>query len=73
MTLTLVEKKKQKTRTYSLRAGGETLLKTQYRKVAEDCVITHFSNIKSVSMIDNAIGKTVARWNYGHRQEVKNR
>lgn len=71
--LKVVKNTKVRKATYSLRSEGETLLKTQFRTLAEQVAGTYFADVRSVSMIDNSTGKTVGRWNYGHRQEVRNR
>lgn len=61
-------KKKKKTPTYTLRGGGKTLLNTQFKHVAVGAATTYFSDMRSVSMIDNSTGKTIAHYIYGRKQ-----
>ncbi len=64
-----VVKTPRKKQTYSLRSQGETLLNTQFKKVATGCATEYFGDLRSVSMIDNVTGKTVQLFIYGRAQK----
>ena len=59
--------------TFTLRSDNKSLLTTPFEHLARTIAETHFANVKSVSLFDNEKRKTVARWNYGHRQPLRNR
>jgi len=58
-----------KRKTFTLRNTSKTFLTTAHRDIAEHVAKCLLYNQKSVSMIDNATGRVVARWNYGHREK----
>lgn len=69
MTVTRLKTVRKVRQSYSLRSKGKTLLNTPYRHVAEQCGQMMFSDFRSVSMIDNATGKTVQLFVYGRAQK----
>lgn len=69
MTVVKIKTGRKVRQSYSLRSKGKTLLNTPFRHVAEQCGQMMFSDMRSVSMIDNATGKTIQLFVYGRAQK----
>lgn len=61
----------QRAPTFSVKSDGKTLLTTPFLHLAERVAEDFFADQRSVSIRDNAAGKTVAHFIYGHRQEKR--
>ena len=62
-------KGRTKRKSFTLRAGSKTLLTTPMKHVAEHCATGIFADLRSVSLIANAEGKTIQHWIYGRPQK----
>lgn len=58
-----------KRKTFSLRGGGNTLMNSPSQWLCEQVAAQFFADQRSVSMVDNATGKTVQHWIYGRAQK----
>lgn len=65
---TISRKGHTKRPSFTLREQGKTLLTTPHRDVAEKAAWMLFEDLRSVSLISNADGKTLQHWIYGRPQ-----
>ena len=66
--VTLKGRKQTKRKSYTLRSGQKTLMTTPFEWLAHQVAQTHFHDLRSVSVRDNAAGKSIQLYVYGRPQ-----